>query len=298
MTYFETMTEMQNNINADELLAREAYYETEQKLVTAIGEYILGAEVDCKALGSGKITSFFGIAVDNMFVEIAFEDGTTGKYSLNHIMNNKFIDITSISEINEVWNSTFEVHTTLTSVYNESMRVLQQMQIEADKKAKAEKKAEEKYQKQKEKAIQDFDTLVQQADKTLSTDEEFYYALGWLTKHIGSVSAALPDYLESAFTKHFGTETNARIVDSKKRTCNGNSMQWTFGFKATLRKPENIPSILTQYLSTTGKAIANTSFIWDLVDNYGFKFGKKQNIDEIKQTIPNRYMASFEAGLA
>ena len=36
----------------------------------------------------GKITYFAGITVDNMFVEITYKDGTTRKYSLNHIMNN------------------------------------------------------------------------------------------------------------------------------------------------------------------------------------------------------------------
>jgi hypothetical protein len=87
------------------------------------------------------------------------------------------------------------------------------------------------------------------------------------------------------------------IVDSKKRTCNGNSMQWTFGFKASLRKAEDIPTYLTQYLNTTGQMIANTSFIWDLIDDYGFQFGKKQNIEQIAQAVPAKYIDIFNEGL-
>lgn len=167
----------------------------------------------------------------------------------------------------------------------------------AKKKAAEEKKNEEKYEKTKERAIKDFEAIAS-ADRPVEVANEFYYSLGWLAKHIGTVSAALPDYLASSFHKHFGAEAEARIVDSKKRTINGNSMQWTFGFKANLTKPENIPASLQQYLSSTGKAIANTSFIWDLIDNYGFKFGKTQDVDQIRSHVPADCLDSFELGLA
>jgi hypothetical protein len=74
-------------------------------------------------------------------------------------------------------------------------------------------------------------------------------------------------------------------------------MQWTFGFTATLRKPENIPAALIAHLGSTGKQIADTSFIWDLVDNYGFQFGKQQDIDKIRSHVPSDFLSFFEAGL-
>jgi hypothetical protein len=75
-------------------------------------------------------------------------------------------------------------------------------------------------------------------------------------------------------------------------------MQWTFGFKATLRKITTIPAILSKYIGANGKEIANTAFLWDLVTDYGFKFGKKQDVTQIKSIIPNEYLPSFEAGLS
>ena len=296
MENFELINELQNNLDGRTQMVKEAYLATEAQLVDAIGNGVLGKSVSCVKYGNGTIVAFSGDTVEAIIVNIDFA-GEIKRFSLNHIMNNKFVQFVDFDEITDAWLKAFELHTTLTGLYNESESLARQLLIEAEKQAEAEKKAEAKYQKLKEKALRDFDQLAAQSTNILSDVDEFYYALGWMAKHIGSISAALPDYLESSFTKHFGTETNARIVDSKKKTVNGNSMQWTFGFKATLRKPENIPAILSQYISSTGKAIANTSFIWDLVDNYGFQFGKKQDADKIKSTVPTQFIASFEAGL-
>lgn len=296
MTYFERIDEMKNNIAMDLENATEAYKVTELDLVNLFSEQINGAEVTCALYGNGKVTAITGDTLDNAILDITFVD-ITKRFSLMHIMTNKFIKLVNEDVIKEVWDKVLELHTDITTKYKELETTAYQIAVEAEKKAIAEKKAEEKHQKLKEKALQDFDMLIQQANNSLSDIDEFYYALGWLTKHVGSISASLPDYLDSAFTKYFGSNTPHRVVDSKKRTTGGYSMQWTFGFHATLRKPENIPVILTKYLSTTGKAIANTSFIWDLIDNYGFQFGKKQDVEKIKNNVPAKHLASFETGL-
>lgn len=296
MSYFETINEMQNGINKETQLTKETYLETEAKIVAAVGEYILGADVSCVKYGEGKVVAYTGDTVETIILDINFS-GELKRFSLVHIMNNKFVQFADILEIGDAWDSAFALHTTLTGIYKACEQVIRQQQLEAAKQAEAEKKAEAKYQKQKEKAIKDFEELTSQAVKSQSTIDEFYYALGWLAKHVSSVSASLPDYLEPAFTRHFGPEAEATVVDSKKKTVNGNSMKWTFGFKATLRKAENIPAILNQYLSTSGKAISSTSFIWDLVDNYGFQFGKKQDAEKVKGTVPAQFIESFEAGL-
>ena len=296
MKNFETIETAAQAIELDHENITEAYNNIEAEMVETFGEFVIGAEVISSAYGTGKVESYRGKTLDEMFVMIQFENEFKC-FSVNHIATVarfiKFVD----SEMNDNYNKLLAIHNELTEKKQAADRLARQLAKEAAEKAEAEKKAEAKYQKLREKAIKDFDQLVEQANTPLSDVDEFYYALGWMAKHIGSISAALPDYLESSFTKHFGTETNARIVDSKKKTVNGNSMQWTFGFKATLHKPENIPAILSQYISSTGKAIANTSFIWDLVDNYGFQFGKKQDIEKIKQTIPAIHLISFEAGL-
>jgi len=249
---------------------------------------------DC---GDGIVTEATGTTIDNIIITIAFQSGITKRFSLNHIITNGRFNRFADPEVIDTYNKVYSLHTELTKQKKDFAESARQLQKAAMQKAEAEKKAAERYEALKTKSIRDFDAMSKRAQASLTQDDDFYFALGWLAAHVGSVTAALPDYLEPAFVRHFGTDHNARVVDSKKRTCNGNSMQWTFGFKATLRKVDNIPSFLSQYLSSTGKAIANTSFIWDLVDNYGFKFSKTQDLEQIKRCIPNQYLVIFEEGL-
>lgn len=169
----------------------------------------------------------------------------------------------------------------------------------AEKKAREEKKAEEAYQRAKTKALKDFDDLASTV-RPISTTEEFYYSLGWLASKAGAFSAAMPDYLLPSFETHFGTDYKPTVVDSKKRTVNGYAMQWALSMKIALPKKvaDLVPNYLTQHLSTSHTSISDTSFIWDLVDNYGFQFGKKQDIEKIREHVPTDFLSFFEAGLA
>lgn len=295
MTTLDKITEMTTTVALDLENAREKYFEAEATLVQILSGWVYEAKVSCTALGEGIITEADGTTLDNLIVTINF-NGDNKRFSLVHIMNNKFIKFTEL-DVTDIWTKASTMHTEWTAEYKELVRTAEQLAIEAEKKAIAEKKAEEKFQKQKDKAIKDFDKLVNKTT-TLSEVDEFYYALGWLAKHIGTISARLPDYLKDAFEKTFGPDTPCYVVDSKKRTVNGNSMQWTFGFKATLKKAESMPSILRQYINESGNALTSTSFIWDLVSNYGFQFSKKQDVDKIAQTIPAQYIDSFNEGLA
>lgn len=182
----------------------------------------------------------------------------------------------------------------------EANRLAREEAETAAKKEAEEKKAAEKYEKTKAKAIRDFETLAADATPKSITDE-FYYSLGWLANNTGTLSAAMPDYLLSYFEKHFGTEAKPIVVDSKKRTVGGYAMQWALSMKAPIKKKSvaTIPACLTKHLGKTGTAITDTSFVWDLVENYGFQFGtKKQDIDKIRACVPSDYIKFFEAGLA
>ncbi len=276
--------------------AKQAFLDIEKDFAEILRPVVVGAAITNSPYGPGKVLSMTGSTLDDFIVNIEFES-VTKKFSLKHIADGnrftKFVD----EKVYEKWRELNDLHIKLNTTYNTTKYALTQAQVELDKKAEAEKKAEAKFEKQKENSIRAFDNLVNQAS-TVQDNDDFYFALGWLASHVGTISAALPDYLESAFLKHFGPDTPARIVDSSKKTSNGNSMQWTFGFKASLRNPENIPAILEQYLSSTKKSVANTAFIWELVENYGFKFGKKQDQSEIKSKVPAQHLTSFENGLA
>ena len=298
MTYFETINEMKNTINLDLENAYEAYSKTEAELASLIGEYVKGAQVESKALGTGKVINAQGTTLENLIVDIDFNN-TIRRFALIHIMSNNFIKFADIFEIGDAWDEALSLHTQLTQEYLKLKSTADQLAREAKKKLEAEKKAEEKYQKLKEKAIQDFDNLLAQPKAEVSEVNEFYYALGWLTKHVGTIKAAIPDYLQTSFEQHFGFDANPYVVDSRKRTSGGFAFQWGIGMTANLRSKNlgTVPSFFTKYLNPTGKAITNTSFIWDLVDNYGFQFGKKQDVEKIKQIVPVKFISSYEAGL-
>jgi hypothetical protein len=171
--------------------------------------------------------------------------------------------------------------------------------MEADRLAKEQAKQAAKAREIRDRTTKEFDREATRT-RTQETTNEFYYALGWLAKNVGTVSAKIPDYLLTAFQTHFGSEYIPTIVDTSKKTSGNNAMQWTFSMKASISKKATspIPSILQQYLSTSGEALTNTSFIWNLVASYGFRFGKTQDIEQIRSTIPTNYLADFENGYA
>ena len=300
-----TINERINEIKATELKledAKNTYYEAEAQLVDLVGTYVLGRELTWMPYGSGKIMAYSGTALDNINITIEFEN-IVKKFNLSYIIAPKFKIpgyspvFTDAIEIGVIWEDANAVHSELTKQLKDLEKLEQKLATEAKQKAEAEKKAEEKYQAAKEKALRDFNNIAK-TTRPKSSADEFYYSLGWLAKYAGTVAAAMPDYLADAFAKHFGAETPCRVVDSKKVGPSGYTSQWTWSFSVSLKKPERIPATIAQHLNPAGKAVTDTTFVWDLVDKYGFKFGKTQDIDKIRGCIPSGYMSSFEAGLA
>lgn len=296
MKNFETIETAAQAIELGHENITEAYNNIEAEMVKAFGELAIGAEVISSAYGTGKVESYRGKTLDEMFVMVQFENEFKC-FSVNHIVTVarfiKFVD----SELNDSYNKLLVIHKELSEKKLAADRLARQLAKEAAEKAEAEKKAEAKYQQQKEKALKDFDKLVARANVELSDIDEFYYALGYIAKHAGTVSAAMPDYLENAFKKHFGSDAPCRVVDSKKKGPAGYTSQWTWSLGISLKKHETVPASLQSKLNPAGKSITDTSFVWDLVENYGFQFGKKQDIDKIKQTVPKKFISSFEAGM-
>ena len=58
--------------------------------------------------------------------------------------------------------------------------------------------------------------------------------------------------------------------------------------------------MLAEYVSDTNnssKTVMDTAFILNLVENYGFRFGKTQDVENIRSHVPSEYTSFFEAGL-
>lgn len=256
--------------------------------------------------GEGTVTEIAGDTFRSLMMQITFADGSVKKYCPN--MTAAFANTKPFAnpEDTELLLQYHEAAAALLEAENEITRLEKQAELEAiaaEKKAKAEaekaKKAEAAYEAKKQKAIADFADMSNKV-RTVSVADNFYYTLGWLAKHMGSLTAILPDYLGGAFEKHFGIEAPKTLVDSRAKTSGGYAKQWSWEFKCGIKKLKEatVPTYLHTVTSDISKGIHNTSFLWDLVENYGFQFGKKQDVESIRSHVPTECLSAFEAGLA
>lgn len=270
-------------------------------LTTELNELINSSiSVVHKKYGECKVSGFVVSMNENTFnilADFAFADESK-KLALNILLKNGLVqidDYDSFEVLKNFISSLTDLQAEVKTVYRNRAAA----KFEADRQAKELAKQEAKYQAAKEKAIQDFEVMARQ-ERGICASGEFYYNLGWLAKNVGTISAALPDYLLKYFENHFGTEAKPTVVDSKKRTVSGHPMQWALSMKASLHKKsvDTIPPFAKQYLNSAGNALTNTEFIWDLVENYGFRFGKSQDLNQIKSSIRPEYIKYFENGYA
>ena len=171
--------------------------------------------------------------------------------------------------------------------------------VKAEKLAQAaalrKQREELRFQLRKERALAKLEKLKPENTKKLfSTPVNYYQSLGWMAKHCRGIKAAMPDWMESQFVSMFGN-VERYVVDSKKRTSGGFSYQWGLGLKVTFDQEVSGP-LAKRATSKNKKIIDSVAFIWDLVGNYGFKFGKKQDIDQILDSVPDEYLDDFKKG--
>lgn len=251
-----------------------------------------------KTHGTGQLVYVTAPSNGNsLYANIDFESGSSKVFALKALIDFNLLEMPD--DIKPVLTEAQSIFFTTYETAEQEKREASRLAYEQAKKEAEEKKQEEKYQASKAKMIKEFETLTK-AERTMSATGEFYYSLGWMANNCGTFACALPDYLLPYFQKQFGTDYEPHTVDSRKRTVNGYAMQWTISMTANIKKKslDKIPAFLSQYLSKSGNAIANTSFIWDIVTNYGFKFGKTQDLDQIRGTIPTEYLTYFENGYA
>lgn len=164
-------------------------------------------------------------------------------------------------------------------------------------KLKEEKEAEKKFKAKIQKKLKELETLKpENTERLFNSPTTFYEALGWMAKHAISIKASMPDYMEKWFDSRFDAE-NKYVVDSKKRTSGGHPVQWGLSFRMSFN--EVVSGILEKRATSQNKKVIDSvAFVWDLIENYGFQFTKKtQDIERIKNEIPNQYLVDFEKGL-
>lgn len=251
-----------------------------------------------KTLGTGQLVYVTAPETGNsLYANIDFESGSSKVFALKALIDFNLLEMPD--DIKPILTEAQSIFFTTYETTEQEKREAQKLAYEQKKQAEENARQEAKYEASKAKMIKEFETLAK-AERTMSATGEFYYTLGWLANNCGTFACALPDYLLPYFQSQFGVDYEPHVVDSRKRTVNGYAMQWTISMTASIKKKslDKIPAFLTQYLSKTRTSIANTSFIWDLVTNYGFKFGKTQDLDQIRGAIPTEYLTYFENGYA
>lgn len=278
---------------------REDFNNVQTQLINDFINQVTGAEVSNTMLGTGKIVSCLN--PNNNFESIIFtvhfdldETKSYGAVAALSCGGLKFADESMV----DLWDTFIEVHNNLKHQLYVATEEAQRREKENKKKAEQQKKAEANYERLKEKSIKDFEELTQRAKQVITESDEFYFALGWLANHVGAMTAVLPDYLGTAFEKHFGVEAPKTLVDSRAKTSGGFAKQWSWEFKCTIKKLKEtvVPASIQNITTDFSKGIHNTAFLWNLVEAHGFQFGKKQDVEKIKNTVPEQYMTMFEAG--
>lgn len=170
----------------------------------------------------------------------------------------------------------------------------ERMQAERERRLAEEAELEKQKREQKIRLMQSNAAALKNHPIALTND--FYTALGFLAKHVKTISANVPDFLESWFTKTFPGQTYT-LCDASKKTSGGFSMKWGLSLTASL-KDINDDTELPEKISRLVKnnKINDTQFVYDLVYQFGFSFGKKQELDNILKYIPADKVEKFYAG--
>lgn len=284
---------------------KEYKFETAAEFDTAMSEFatdffeaVKSAVINHKVYGSGIPKALnlhtYNNAV-NAIVSIAFPEQDV-RFPLSAFFEG-FLTAPD-DEISEAVSQYAEVYKKLTEQREELRKADADAARAAVKKAEAERKAAEVYEKQKQSSLKRFDQLAANHTYDGAVNAEYWHAVGYLAKHAGTINAKLPDYLEPAFDKAFGTDAPRTIIDNSKKTSSGNAMQYSFSFHASLKKVgETLPAYIAQLTENT-KTISNVSFIWDLISNRGFNFGKTHDVEAIRSHVPAEYLFAFEEGFA
>jgi hypothetical protein len=269
------------------------------ELTAELNELInLPLEVEHIKYGDGVINSL-NVSVSDNTVNILSPIDFNGKIqplALNIVLARNLIEIPEPAKsiLIDFSADCAKLQANITALSRERMNA----KIEADKQAQELAKQEAKLKARMDKGIQDFETLKRQ-NRNLISSGEFIYAIGWLANNCNALTASMPDYILPYFEKQFDTSNyKPSVVDSKKLTSTGNAMKYTLSMQLGIAKKsrDSIPAVLLDYINDTKTAITDTSFIWDLIETYGFQLGSVQDVDKIRTKIPNSLLDAFEKG--
>ena len=253
---------------------------------------------------NGEIISVVDISLTGSFVST--EPDVVCSVSVDHVVKKYYMSMA-------IFRKVFTVDDEVLSIINkyiELAKPLQEEKNKADEEVRLEKDRLKKEALEKKKAEENekirlakisanrrkAEILFESCKEGQKcSDSLFYYSIGWLASHANSVNANVPDWAEEQFVKTFGTEAKKRVVDTAGKTSGGFDKQWACDGNIRLKSVAGIPAELAKSVNDN-KVFYNTAFVYMLVANYGFTFGKEQNLENIKKCIPEAFMNDFDAG--
>ena len=285
------------------------YNEAKKDLLKDINESIRGAKINSSSYGLGYIVAIRDDVTNpakehDYQVDIDF-NGVTKTFCLMFAIEKGAITLEgTFLDLLKEYMSSFE------AILEERSR---QLKIEAEKQAEEhrkleelraaqkaelekkekEKKEAEKFEKRKAEAIKKFSDLCRQAkmNKTSVDDEDFI--IGWLAKHVTRISAEIPDFLESYFVAHFGANAPKTVVNTSMKSSGGFTKKWSLSCQVHVDDLATMPPAL-QNVFKKSKTVNSTSFALKLIYDYGFNFGKEQDISQIKSMSSD--LKAFDLG--
>lgn len=287
-----------------------SYVEFKKNFINELKQAFIGTKVSYR--DTDAYFSNFDISSSNLGTHIMASldvDGETKSMVLELAINSGIVKLPenvkkAYDEFVDVYNKSREVFEAEEKAQMEAAAERQRIylaQREAERIRREEIKkqieADKRYAKKVQNALLKLNSLRKEdTSKLFETPTSHYEIIGWMAKHLTSVRAAMPDYMEKWFVGKFG-DADRTVVDSKKRTSGGHPMQWGLSLKLTF--DEEVKGPLEQRATSQNKkTIDNVAFVWDLIENYGFQFGKEQNISQIKAEIPEENLVDFEKGYA
>ena len=242
--------------------------------------------------GPCQITALKARAQDSgidVYVTLQFETGAPRTFSLltlfklAHLILGESLAETLTTYLTAFW----KVYEDRTAILKEEHR----LKVEAANKAKEDAKkavAEEQHRLKLAAQIRRM-----KPEAIISEPTTYYETIGWLARNASTISAEVPSDLEDWFKKNFGLAEH-HVIDSSATTTGGHKMKYSVSFHASFKN--EIPAVLQTKHGVKKKAIDSVAYIWDLIENYGFRFGKSQDVEAIRKCIPTQYMHEFEAG--
>jgi len=160
----------------------------------------------------------------------------------------------------------------------EEYRAARQAQLE---KLEKEKKEAEKFEKRKANAIKKFSDLCRQAKMNKVSVDDEDLVMGWLAKHVTRISAEIPDFLETQFAAQFGENAPKSVVSTSIKSSGGFTKKWSLSCQVHVDDLATMPPVLQEVFKGS-KTVNKTSFALKLIYDYGFNFGKTQDLSQIK----------------